>query len=44
MPATVPADLLGRIYAEWTVEFTAAPDLSLPVLRWIFEDWQRATA
>ncbi|MDL9980048.1 alpha/beta hydrolase fold domain-containing protein [Microbacterium sp. ASV49] len=44
MPATVPTDPLGRIYAEWTVEFTAAPELSLPVLRWIFEDWQRATA
>lgn len=40
----VPVDPLGRMYAEWTVEFTAAPDMSLPVLRWVFEDWQRATA
>ncbi|PRB16578.1 alpha/beta hydrolase fold domain-containing protein [Microbacterium sp. MYb62] len=40
----VPVDPLGAIYAEWTVEFTAAPDMSLPVLRWVFEDWQRATA
>ncbi|SIR99597.1 alpha/beta hydrolase [Microbacterium sp. RURRCA19A] len=39
-----PTDPLGEIYAEWTVEFTAAPDMSLPVLRWVFEDWQRATA
>lgn len=44
MPDTVPTDPLGKIYAEWTVEFTAAPDMSLPVLRWVFEDWQRATA
>lgn len=40
----VPVDPLGAMYAEWTVEFTAAPDMSLPVLRWVFEDWQRATA
>ncbi len=39
-----PTDPLGEIYAEWTVEFTSAPDMSLPVLRWVFEDWQRATA
>lgn len=39
----VPVDPLGKMYAEWTVEFTAAPDMSLPVLRWVFEDWQRAT-
>lgn len=39
-----PVDPLGKVYAEWTVEFTAAPDMSLPVLRWVFEDWQRVTA
>lgn len=39
-----PTDPLGRIYAEWTVEFTAHPDMSLPLMRWVFEDWQRATA
>lgn len=44
MAENVPTDPLGKIYAEWTVEFTAAPEMSLPVLRWIFEDWQRATA
>jgi epsilon-lactone hydrolase len=44
MADTVPTDPLGKIYAEWTVEFTRAPDMSLPVMRWIFEDWQRATA
>lgn len=43
-PDPVPVDPLGKIYAEWTVEFTAAPNMSLPVLRWVFEDWQRATA
>lgn len=44
MAEHVPTDPLGKIYAEWTVEFTAAPEMTLPVLRWVFEDWQRATA
>jgi acetyl esterase/lipase len=40
----VPVDPLGKVYAQWTEEFTAAPDMSLPVLRWVFEDWQRVSA
>ena len=44
MAEHVPTDPLGQMYAEWTVEFTAAPEMRLPVLRWVFEDWQRATA
>lgn len=44
MNVTTPSDPLGRIYAEWTEEFTAHPDMSLQLTRWIFEDWQRATA
>ncbi|MGP3533777.1 alpha/beta hydrolase fold domain-containing protein [Microbacterium sp. RD1] len=44
MAQNVPTDPLGRMYAEWSVEFAAAPDMSLPVMRWIFEDWHRATA
>ena len=43
MSTNKPTDLLGEIYAQWTVEFQAAPEMSLPVLRWVFEDWQRAT-
>ncbi|NYD68106.1 alpha/beta hydrolase [Agromyces atrinae] len=39
-----PTDPLGQIYAEWTVEFAAHPEMSLPLMRWVFEDWQRATA
>jgi epsilon-lactone hydrolase len=44
MPAPIPNDPLGRAYAEWTVEFTNYPDMSLPLMRWVFEDWQRVTA
>jgi acetyl esterase/lipase len=39
-----PTDPLGRAYAEWTAEFTSFPSMSLPLLRWVFEDWQRVTA
>jgi epsilon-lactone hydrolase len=39
-----PADPLGQAYADWTVEFTSFPDMSLPLMRWVFEDWQRVTA
>lgn len=44
MSSTKPTDLLGQIYADWTVEFVAHPDMSLQLMRWVFEDWQRATA
>lgn len=44
MSTPTPADPLGRAYAEWTVEFTNFPDMSLPLMRWVFEDWQRVTA
>ncbi|MEX0426449.1 alpha/beta hydrolase [Nocardioides sp. DS6] len=39
-----PTDPLGEIYAEWTVEFEANPEMSLQLMRWVFEDWQRATS
>ena len=38
-----PTDPLGRIYAEWTEEFIANPEMSLRLMRWLFEDWQRVT-
>jgi len=44
MSDPTPTDPLGRIYAEWTVEFVGNPEMTLPVMRWVFEDWQRATA
>ncbi|MDV8070753.1 alpha/beta hydrolase [Rhodococcus sp. IEGM 1366] len=44
MPITRPTDPLGRIYAEWTTEFEANPLMSLQMMRWVFEDWQRVTA
>ncbi|GAA2228395.1 alpha/beta hydrolase [Herbiconiux moechotypicola] len=44
MSANQPTDLLGEIYAQWTVEFQANPEMSLQLMRWVFEDWQRATA
>lgn len=40
---TQPSDPLGHIYAEWTEEFIANPDMSLRLMRWLFEDWQRVT-
>ena len=36
-----PTDPLGRMYAEWTEEFIANPNMSLRLMRWLFEDWQR---
>lgn len=39
-----PTDPLGHIYAEWTIEFEANPEMSLQLMRWVFEDWQRATS
>ena len=39
-----PTDLLGEIYAQWAVEMGKYPDMSLQLLRIIFDDWQRATA
>lgn len=44
MTRPVPQDLLGEIYAQWTEEMQAHPDMSLQLLRIIFDDWQRATA
>lgn len=39
-----PTDPLGQIYADWTAEFEATPQMSLQLMRWVFEDWQRATS
>jgi len=44
MNAPVPTDLLGEIYAQWIVEMTRYPDMSIELLRIIFDDWQRVTA
>jgi epsilon-lactone hydrolase len=39
-----PTDPLGAVYAEWTEEFVANPQMSLRLMRWVFEDWQRVTS
>jgi monoterpene epsilon-lactone hydrolase len=39
-----PTDLLGEIYATWVREMNAHPEMSLDLLRIMFDDWQRATA
>ncbi|GAA1955292.1 alpha/beta hydrolase [Nocardioides panacihumi] len=39
-----PTDPLGQMYADWTVEFEAHPQMSVQLMRWVFEDWHRATA
>lgn len=44
MTTLQPSDPLGAIYAEWTEEFLANPEMSLRLMRWVFEDWQRVTA
>ena len=44
MTTPTPTDPLGQAYADWTVEFTAVPEMSLPLMRLVFEDWQRVTA
>ena len=44
MSTPKPTDLLGEIYAEWIDEMTRYPDMSIGLLRIVFEDWQRATA
>jgi acetyl esterase/lipase len=43
MTTPQPTDPLGAVYAEWTEEFAAHPDMSLRLMRWVFEDWQRVT-
>lgn len=44
MSAPQPTDLLGEMYAAWAVEMNAHPDMSLALLRFVFDDWHRATA
>jgi monoterpene epsilon-lactone hydrolase len=44
MTSPTPTDLLGEIYAQWLVEMIKYPDMSIELLRIIFDDWQRATA
>ncbi|MEA5455213.1 alpha/beta hydrolase [Sinomonas sp. JGH33] len=44
MSSPTPTDLLGEIYSQWIDEITKHPDMSLRLLRIIFDDWQRATA
>ncbi|MCZ9881627.1 alpha/beta hydrolase [Arthrobacter sp. B2a2-09] len=44
MSSPTPTDLLGEIYAQWITELAKYPDLSVGLLRIIFDDWQRATA
>ncbi|WP_241991119.1 alpha/beta hydrolase [Cryobacterium sp. Hh38] len=44
MSPVKPTDLLGAIYAQWIEEISKYPDLSVGLLRIIFDDWQRATA
>jgi acetyl esterase/lipase len=44
MTSPRPSDLLGEIYAQWAAEMNAHPNMSIELLRIIFDDWQRATA
>jgi monoterpene epsilon-lactone hydrolase len=44
MSSPKPTDLLGEIYAQWIEEMSKYPDMSVGLLRIIFDDWQRATA
>ncbi|SJN09670.1 6-hexanolactone hydrolase [Leucobacter sp. 7(1)] len=44
MPSPRPTDALGEVYAEWAVEMDRYPDMSIELLRIIFDDWQRVTA
>lgn len=44
MTVTQPSDPLGVIYSQWDQEFAAHPEMSLGLMRWVFEDWQRVTA
>ncbi|CAN5543353.1 alpha/beta hydrolase [soil metagenome] len=44
MNTPVPSDLLGEIYAGWASEMGQHPEMSLDLLRIVFDDWQRATA
>jgi len=44
MTSPTPTDQLGELYAQWLVEMTKYPDMSVELLRIIFDDWQRATA
>jgi acetyl esterase/lipase len=39
-----PQCLLGEIYAQWAAEMAAHPEMSMQLLRIVFDDWQRATA
>jgi acetyl esterase/lipase len=43
MTAPRPTDHLGEVYAEWAVEMGRYPDMSIELLRIIFDDWQRVT-
>ncbi|MGF6757462.1 alpha/beta hydrolase [Paraburkholderia sp. GAS42] len=38
-----PTDYLGEIYATWATAIAQHPDMSLDLLRIVFDDWQRAT-
>lgn len=40
---SVPIDPLGTAYAAWDEEFTRHPDMSLQLMRWVFEDWHSVT-
>lgn len=44
MSSPKPTDHLGEIYAHWIDELSTIPEASTALLRFIFEDWQRATA
>ena len=44
MSSPKPTDHLGEIYAHWINELSTIPEASTALLRFIFEDWQRATA
>jgi epsilon-lactone hydrolase len=43
MNAIRPADFLGEIYSTWADAMSRYPDMSIDLLRIVFDDWQRAT-
>ncbi|RAS33158.1 alpha/beta hydrolase [Paraburkholderia bryophila] len=43
MTAPRPTDLLAEIYSQWATEMSRHPEMSVELLRIIFDDWQRAT-
>ncbi len=44
MTSIRPTDVLGELYAKWAVEMTREQEMSIELLRMVFDDWHNATA